>query len=315
MPCCALLCLLHRAQQHRGPVAAPQPASMRVRLLMCCVEQGRNRCPHPATQLTHPTCMQMPPAAANMLAVAHERQQKLSLLQYELAVAQEDLASLRQQRAAGGADSSPQSGVGLEHPAGGTAAAGADSGDGTELAPAELRSLHRAVLAHLHSQGLKLAAMTLSKEAQLPPAAAAASPAAIPGGGSQLASWYLAAQQLGSEAAQRRQLEQQAEEQGQQLAQVQRELEASRKAEQAAAAELEFVRGKLGFLQDQLAQQAQQAQQVSQHQQGLQQDPASSAAAAAAQEQQQLQQAPAFTAVGACKWIRLYADLKLPFVM
>ena len=254
------------------------------------------------SNLMHPIRMQLPPAAANMLAVAHERQQKLSLLQYELAVAQEDLATLRQQRALGGAESGPQSGGRVEQPAAGNAAAaGAGSGDGSELAPAELRSLHRAVLAHLYSQGLKLAAMTLSKEAQLPPAAAAASPAAAPGGGSQLVGWYLAAQQLGPETAQRRQLERQTEEQGQQLAQLQRELEASRKAEQAAAAELEFVRGKLGFLQDQMAQQAQHAQQPQQgsqqqqqQQQGMQQYPAG-----AAQEHPPQQQTPAFTAVGA----------------
>ncbi|KAL4439731.1 hypothetical protein ABPG75_002732 [Micractinium tetrahymenae] len=192
-----------------------------------------------------------PEDGAPYAQVAHERQQQLSQAQYELALAREQLAALSVSHQATQQDELPRLHQAQGH---GGALAGQDS----QLSAAELRALHRAVLAHLHAHGFKVAALSLSKEAQLPPADAQ-SPAA-----GSLAGMYAAAQQLEAQLVRLRGIEAQAEQQAEELAMVQQELAQSREKEAVAAAEVEFLRDKLARMEQ--AQQAQQQRQAQQRQ-------------------------------------------------
>ena len=201
--------------------------------------------PKPITHLHVPP----PPSAVAFLAVAHERQQQLSQIQYELAVAKEDLAALRAQLAAQqaqqqGEQTPPQQAVGGEAAYGAGAASGAES---RQLMMPQLAVLNRAVLAHLQAHGYQLAALSLSKEAALPAAAAAAATATAcaPAGG-QLVAWYCAAQDAATAATAAQAAEECARK-------AEAALAASRGREEAATAELEFVRRKLCSMEQQAA--------------------------------------------------------------
>lgn len=233
----------------------------------------------PHTTGSHPFGLLFLPSGALFVQVAHQRQQELSQARYELALAREQLAALsgggaRQEAAAeqqGAAGAPPQ----LQQPGGGprpTTCKDEEEDAGAQLSPAQLRALHGAVLAHLQAQGFRVAALSLSKEAQLPPPRGADSQA--PSAAASLAGMYAAAQQLAAQSARLRDLEVQAEQQGRELAAARQLLEESRGREAAAAAEVDFLRGRLAAMEQ--AQQAQQAQQVQQQR----------------DEEQQRQQAP-----------------------
>ena len=207
----------------------------------------------PSSQVHHASALPPPPSAVAFLAVAHERQQQLSQIQYELAVTKEDLAALRAQLAAQqaqqqGEQTPPQQAVGGEAAYGAGAASGAET---RQLTMPQLAVLNRAVLAHLQAHGYQLAALSLSKEAALPAAAAAAAAAAAtatagaPAGG-QLVAWYCAAQGAATAAAAAQAAEECA-------SKAEAALAASRGREEAATAELEFVKHKLCSMEQQAA--------------------------------------------------------------
>lgn len=189
---------------------------------------------------------------------AHESQQEAALLRYQLAVAREEAEALRQHAADAAAED-------VERPVeqrgslgDGQVPLSPGSQEAPELPPAQLRTLHCAVAAHLLHRGCKLAATVLRQEARLPAGGAAAG--AGPG---QLEAWYLAAQQLEPEVAERLRLQAECARLQAECADLQARLAAAvqqaeegRGREQAAAAELEYVRGKAAALEQQLAEQA-----------------------------------------------------------
>lgn len=195
-----------------------------------------------------------PLAGALFAQVAHERQQQLSQAQYELSLAREQLAVLAveqrsvQQEAAAAPPTARANG---SHP----------SCNDAQLSPAEMHALHGAVLVHLQAHGFKVAAVSLSKEARL-----AGGAAATPAPAASLAAMFAAAQQLEAQSTRLHELEVQAERQGRELAAARQELEESRGREAVAAAEAEFLGGKLAAL-EQAEEQAQEQQQHKQQQQ------------------------------------------------
>lgn len=183
-----------------------------------------------------------PEGTASYAALAAERQQELSQLKYELAVAQEELQALR----LAAASEAPHQLQEASH------CASPDEQQDAGLPPAQLAALERAILAHLRGHGCRLSAMAFRQEA-LALGAKQPQPAAPP---HQLAQWYTAAQQLGPEAAARQRLEGELAAALQQLDETQAALQESRQQHQAAAAELDFVRGRARALEQQLSAQA-----------------------------------------------------------
>ncbi|KAL4419122.1 hypothetical protein ABPG77_004514 [Micractinium sp. CCAP 211/92] len=196
-----------------------------------------------------------PENGALFAQVAHERQQQLSQAQYELSLAREQLAALAVERTS--AEQETASALPTARANGGL-----PSYHDAQLSPAQLRTLHGAVLAHLQAHGFKVAAVSLSKEARLAGGAAAA-----PAPAASLAGMYAAAQQLEAQSTRLHELEAQAERQARELAAARHELEETRGKEAVAAAELEFLRGKLPSLEQALEQAQEQQQQEQQQQQ------------------------------------------------
>ncbi len=244
----------HAAWRPCQPLAAELAAKLG--LPLCVAPSFRSSLACIPTTRVPAACLHYRPLAGALFAqVAHERQQQLSQAQYELSLAREQLAALAVERTS--AEQETASALPTARANGGL-----PSYHDAQLSPAQLRTLHGAVLAHLQAHGFKVAAVSLSKEARLAGGAAAA-----PAPAASLAGMYAAAQQLEAQSTRLHELEAQAERQARELAAARHELEETRGKEAFAAAELEFLQGKLPSLEQALEQAQEQQQQEQQQQQ------------------------------------------------